>query len=674
MIRIPETPAMQQNAIGMPFADAGAASAPARALGPLAQGLASLGEHFQGTALKAQAIENARVESEARQKLAGDYSAFQIELQKEQDPAARIAKTQTFLANAQNSLVSADMPPAVRDRLGLHAAEFVSRATIAAGEDAARLAEKRAEQAFANEIEAAPDMGSAMGVLGRMRETGAKTPEEMDAIERKVAYQFKYRAIQSMIQSNPLESETELQTPDFLERHPELTPEAIQSLRRQSAQSANASRADLWDNVLSASLDGKILSADELKTLDNNGTITPQQRASYLSAYHRADAPAFDDGIYADAWGAVQSYDPADDPTGSHLAQLRGQLATLDLPKDSVATLRGQLNERLQTPAAPKHRLSGDYAKLTGEYFDQGRFGGWFSMQDHDSNPATADLKVISAGDFAKALGTQRRFLDQWNDFLKTAPADLAPEAAQKSYDAIFKSVVLDNTPIDIGVKAAGPPPPAFNDRVSKALGESPKALASAAASAEPVGLSKALAPLAPAFAEAGRVYGVDPRLLAAISIHETGNGTSHAFRTKKNAMGVSDSSGPVSFTKPEVSIMKMAKLLGSGRGPYAKAATLAEVAGIYAPIGAGNDARGLNKDWLNGVKHNWEALGGDPSKPFRFEAQPLAVPKTATRTQARDLYFSEVAPTRISQVHAGLAAVDEDYYDSLLETEDAPE
>ena len=108
---------------------------------------------------------------------------------------------------------------------------------------------------------------------------------------------------------------------------------------------------------------------------------------------------------------------------------------------------------------------------------------------------------------------------------------------------------------------------------------------------------------LAQAFVDSGRRHNVDPIALAAISKHETGNFTSSAFRNKNNAMGVSDSRGPVQQASHEASIEKMAKLLGNTRsGPYKNATTIGETANIYAPIGAGNDPRGLNNHWAKGV------------------------------------------------------------------------
>ncbi len=108
---------------------------------------------------------------------------------------------------------------------------------------------------------------------------------------------------------------------------------------------------------------------------------------------------------------------------------------------------------------------------------------------------------------------------------------------------------------------------------------------------------------LAQAFVDSGRKHNVDPIALAAISKHETGNFTSSAFKNKNNAMGISNSRGPTQQPSAEASIDKMAKLLGSTTSvPYKNAKTIGETANIYAPIGAGNDPRGLNHHWAKGV------------------------------------------------------------------------
>lgn len=115
------------------------------------------------------------------------------------------------------------------------------------------------------------------------------------------------------------------------------------------------------------------------------------------------------------------------------------------------------------------------------------------------------------------------------------------------------------------------------------------------------------------AFEAAGQKYGVDPRFLASISMLETGNGTSSAFRNKNNAMGVSNSRGPIAFGSVEASIDRMARVLAKPDGPYAGRRTIAQIAGVYCPVGAGNDVNGTNHHWPSMVSKNFARLGGNP-------------------------------------------------------------
>jgi hypothetical protein len=120
---------------------------------------------------------------------------------------------------------------------------------------------------------------------------------------------------------------------------------------------------------------------------------------------------------------------------------------------------------------------------------------------------------------------------------------------------------------------------------------------------------------LAPVFVDAGKKYGIDPKFLAAISMLETGKGTSKAFRYKNNAMGVSDRRGPISFSNPAESIYRMARTLANPKGPYRGANTINGIGRIYAPPGAGNDVHGTNGYWATGVSKFYRMLGGDPSQ-----------------------------------------------------------
>jgi hypothetical protein len=134
------------------------------------------------------------------------------------------------------------------------------------------------------------------------------------------------------------------------------------------------------------------------------------------------------------------------------------------------------------------------------------------------------------------------------------------------------------------------------------------------------------LKPYAKDFEVAGAKYGVAPNILAAISMHETGNGTSSAFRNKNNAMGISNASGPVEVGSVAESIDRMARLLGKGinegTGPYANAKSIADIGNIYAPPGAGNDPRNLNQFWTQGVTSNIQKLSENQAEQVQPTTQ----------------------------------------------------
>jgi hypothetical protein len=138
--------------------------------------------------------------------------------------------------------------------------------------------------------------------------------------------------------------------------------------------------------------------------------------------------------------------------------------------------------------------------------------------------------------------------------------------------------------------------------------------------------LPDALRPYTKDFETAGAKYGVAPNILAAISMHETANGTSSAFRNKNNAMGISDASGPVEVASVAESIDKMARLLGKGinegTGPYANVKSIEDIANIYAPPGAGNDPRNLNQFWTQGVTSNIQKLSENKAEQVEPTAQ----------------------------------------------------
>lgn len=109
-------------------------------------------------------------------------------------------------------------------------------------------------------------------------------------------------------------------------------------------------------------------------------------------------------------------------------------------------------------------------------------------------------------------------------------------------------------------------------------------------------------------FSEAGEKYGINPALLAAISIHETGNGTSNAARFKFNVAGMMGKNGLKTYSSIQESIFDMARNLRQNYIDKGKL-TIAQIGAKYAPIGADNDPNQLNNHWVTGVQRYYDTL-----------------------------------------------------------------
>jgi hypothetical protein len=110
-------------------------------------------------------------------------------------------------------------------------------------------------------------------------------------------------------------------------------------------------------------------------------------------------------------------------------------------------------------------------------------------------------------------------------------------------------------------------------------------------------------------FVEAGEKYQINPAFLAAVSMHETGNGTSNASKYKNNIAGMMGNNGLKSYDSIEESIFDMARNLRNNYLDEGKG-TISQIGAKYAPIGAGNDPTGLNNHWVKGVQSYFDKMG----------------------------------------------------------------
>lgn len=111
-------------------------------------------------------------------------------------------------------------------------------------------------------------------------------------------------------------------------------------------------------------------------------------------------------------------------------------------------------------------------------------------------------------------------------------------------------------------------------------------------------------------FLEVATERGIDPVLMTAIALHETGNGTSSAVVEKNNPGGLMGANGLFVFDSLEEGIASMGKTLHN-RIIQDGLVTIADLGSVYAPIGASNDPTNLNSHWVPNVTKVVSSLGG---------------------------------------------------------------
>lgn len=108
--------------------------------------------------------------------------------------------------------------------------------------------------------------------------------------------------------------------------------------------------------------------------------------------------------------------------------------------------------------------------------------------------------------------------------------------------------------------------------------------------------------------------YHIDPVIFAAITIHETGHGTSKAIREYNNPGGMMNPktnwSTLIRYNSLEQGLDATARTISRlmNKGGLK---TIEQLGAVYAPIGAANDPSNLNRHWAPSVKKFINEMGG---------------------------------------------------------------
>lgn len=130
---------------------------------------------------------------------------------------------------------------------------------------------------------------------------------------------------------------------------------------------------------------------------------------------------------------------------------------------------------------------------------------------------------------------------------------------------------------------------------------------------------------------------GIDPVIMLAIMIQETGWGKSTAIVEHNNPAGLMQGSTIITYSTLDAGIKAQGVTLNHliiGRG----LTTIEKLGSVYAPVGASNDPYGQNKDWVPGVTALVKQLGGLTMNCTPSDNAPISVGANGQMS-----YFSQV-------------------------------
>ena len=481
---MPRVPAhLVQQSLGAPGTAEGLGSsmlATVSAAAGLAGDITEANAEVLGVFEQQQELQNRTTILDARREMTDTLNNIQSGL----DPTAPSSWVPAFdeaAADWKTNFEGRELPPVVRRTIEEDAQNSFSRARHRTGNAALQKNTSLARQTYGDATNHSLSRGNfseARSLLAEQREAKLieepdfkRKSREIDAIEGR-------QALLTLIEKDPGSAAVALDDADFLKKHPSLTLADQTQLAKHADQAINKGASELWTSVLHASLDDDpaILSTDDLAAYADLGIITPAQRAQYLRAYHGEQAPTEDPELYSQTAHILRSYNPEQDLDGYQLATLRSRLATVALPKAHLRQLSEILDEvaKPEEEQKPSTKISKNFDSLTEQYFQQGKFGGWFKYQDHDNNSSTMDKKVITLESYGKALAARSIFENKWESYLKEAPADLNEEQANEDFGRIFNESLL-STPASNPFNQALPAAPKaqnFDKALEKILGE----------------------------------------------------------------------------------------------------------------------------------------------------------------------------------------------------------
>lgn len=618
--------------VRQPTVNGAALAAPFDALGSIGRAVGEAGGILGALAIKQREAESDMQVADAQSLMETARAEFESWTMTDRNPGGWGVAWDEKWSEATAAILSNDkLNEGARQRIGLAIADYGGKAKVDVARTAARKSFAMAGDSYDARIERAFEVGNYDHALTLSREKvgkgygwehetahlegRVKEAQERDAREAKAALYTRHEEnIIGMAQAGHLDlALKQLDAPGF--GGGSLTNDDKQRLRDRAQAVTRDRQAEAAGAVADGIASEKIKSSADIDALDDT-FLTPSQklRAKEMLRGFNADKAHEDrekNGVrnFVEMRRKVSNYDPASDPDRAEFYMLL-QETRLRVGNEDDGILRQELYRK--SGAKPPEWKPSDPLKAAMTASIAGYYDRALMPFTDAVDTAKAALSQKDGGTEANraALNAARLALSKKEESLKWQEEGIHrqmrewfeanPNPAPDKVRGELNRILDNGTAADFMDTLFGNDAGEHGDAGS--LGdESPRGFVEAAEL--PDRLPPGLQPYAADFIEAAAETGMNPWFLAAVSMFETGDGTSNVFRTKNNAMGISDANGATEQASVRDSIFRQARTLARRNGPYAKAGTIDAIGAIYAPPGAGNDPKGTNAEWPAGVK-----------------------------------------------------------------------
>lgn len=604
-------------------------AAPFEALGAVGQAIQKTGSVFEALATKVQEARTDSQVAEADGQMELARAAHEKwKLETNADPATWGDDMAKRLGTLKEQFgAREDLTQAARQQIGLRLTRYEGQTAAAVMAGAAKETFSRARSAFMGTLDNADetqDKPKFEETLKIAESKGYLYPHEVEALKQRFTATGEKKKRQAeadafdTAQNSAVALASKAGESAALEALDggtlgNFAPVDAERIRSTIKQVGNARSAESMDALANGIAGGAITSAARIEQLAKDDPHLPPKVIEEAKRY-LASRDAFAEKQDRETNGvrnavemrrAVMEYDPKNDPDRTQYFELVKTIGSR-VEQSMAGELTGELYKKygMNPPKVQvRPEIQQNVSKTLDTLFDPVNGAiPWKHPRilmtfDGDKRKIHKLETMIDEAAKARAMDAQTKVEMQINDWFRANPdkANDLPAVKKKLNELIPEGTRAGA--LDVLQKKLQPAAlPNLNGAAGDLRGFVP---ASDLRDKLPAGLR----PHAQDFIDAGREFGLNPKVLAAISAFETGGGTSPAFRAKNNAMGISDSKGPVALDSVRDSIFQQARTLASGSGPYARAATLDQIAAIYAPPGASNDPNGTNHEWAGGVR-----------------------------------------------------------------------